>query len=229
MDIADYLTNDGSERKFTHQMKAREQLRNLHKIVKKEDLSDYDRKIADAEIENLLDALMSYGTGIISYDNIPDKLVEAIPELKTAYNDGLLMWDGELPGPYVVFGNVLNPFLIEQLEIDGNEELLKRIFDFLEILSNERDIHIQEVVAYSVLERLSGNNEIYQKARKYMGKTTLKFSYEVEEFWEEYAIGCLLDKLGEENLSDNKTHEILKEVGIRRKRLQEAQDKLSNM
>ena len=117
------------------------------------------------------------------FHNLGEKLVEAIPELRPQYEQELKWWGDEEPGPHKIYGDLLTPYLVSLLNSDAQEEILKRIFAFLEELANHEDVHVQEVVAFSVLEQLGADEQLLQKARKYMSPKTLQFSHEVEAFW----------------------------------------------
>lgn len=109
------------------------------------------------------------------------KLVEAIPELEQAYKKEIEGWD-EFLGNHNIFGNVLNPFLVELLKQPNKENLKQRIFDFLELMVLSEDVKVQEVLSVTVLERLGDSEETLREAKKYMGKMTTQFSEEVEKW-----------------------------------------------
>lgn len=109
------------------------------------------------------------------------KLVEATPELEQAYKEELEDWD-EFPGNHNIFGNVLNPFLVELLEQPNKENLKQRIFDFLELMALSEDVKVQEILIVTVLERLGDSEGVLREAKKYMGKMTIQFSEEVEKW-----------------------------------------------
>lgn len=115
-----------------------------------------------------------------------DKLVEAIPELRPAYEEELAWWHGEEAGAHNIYSEILNPFLISLLKSESKsqaqEETLRRVFAFLEELANHDDPNLQDVLGATVLERLFGVGEL-QRARSYMGPRTLRMSRELEE-WE---------------------------------------------
>jgi hypothetical protein len=115
-----------------------------------------------------------------------EKLVEAIPELKAGYEEELKWWGKEEAGAHNIYGDLLNPYLLSSLKSEPRsqtqEDILKRVFAFLEELANHDDPHVQEVVAVTVLERLYGAG-LLEKARRYMGPATLQMSKEIEE-WE---------------------------------------------
>lgn len=119
----------------------------------------------------------------ITYENLGEKLVQEIPELRPKYEEELRWWGAEKPGAHIIYGDVLDPHLMSLLDSDLNEErALNRIFVFLEQLANHEDIHVQEVLAVTVCEDLSANKERLAKARKYMGPQTLQICQEVEEW-----------------------------------------------
>jgi hypothetical protein len=122
----------------------------------------------------------------ITFENMSDKLVEALPELKLAYEKELEWWRGEEAGAHNIYSEILNPFLISLLQSESRsqaeEQILKRAFAFLEGLANHSEPHVQEVVGATVIERLYGAG-LLEKARRYMGPATLQMSREIEE-WE---------------------------------------------
>lgn len=119
----------------------------------------------------------------INLSNLGDKLVEAVPELQPQYLAELEWWDEDKPGIHIIFGDILNPYLISLIKSDSQQETLIRIFDFLEKLANHKNEQIQEVVAVTVCERLGDEPELLLKARQYMGSKTQEMSYEIEKFW----------------------------------------------
>lgn len=120
----------------------------------------------------------------ITFENMSEKLVEAIPELKPAYEKELEWWHGEEAGAHNIYSEVLNQYLISLLQSEVNpetEESLRRIFKFLEELSNHQDVRVQEVVGVTVIERLHGAG-LLERARQYMGPATLQMSREIEDW-----------------------------------------------
>jgi hypothetical protein len=116
------------------------------------------------------------------YDEAVEKLIEAVPELGAKYRTELDWWGGEKPGPHIVYGNVLNPYVDTLLE-SGREHELRRVFEFLERLSTNGDAHVREIVAVTVCEYLGADERRLNAARKYMGPETVRISNEVEKFW----------------------------------------------
>jgi len=119
----------------------------------------------------------------IHYDHVVEALLEAVPELRAEYEAECHQWGDEPPGPHVIFGDVLNPYLLTLLGADHQDAVLHRVFQFLEHLANHEDIHMQELVAVTVCERLGDDPRILHRAYPYMGARTRQFSNEVEVFW----------------------------------------------
>jgi hypothetical protein len=119
----------------------------------------------------------------IHYDNVVDALLEAVPELRAGYEAECRHGVDEPLGPHVIFGDVLNPYLLGLLGADRPDAKLRRVFQFLERLANHEDIHIQELVAVTVCERLGDDPKLLRRAHEYMGARTRQFSDEVEVFW----------------------------------------------
>ena len=119
----------------------------------------------------------------LSYDKLSTKLIDVVPELRGEYEKERKWWGEEIPGPHIIFGDILTPHLISLLESNREKGRLERIFDFLEELANHEDAHVREVVQVTVCERLGDKKEWLEKARQYMGKATLRLSHEIEKFW----------------------------------------------
>lgn len=120
----------------------------------------------------------------ITYESLSKRLIETVPELAPQYEKELEWWGGEEAGAHNIYGDVLNPYLISLLQSDpnpGTEEVLNRIFAFLEVLSKHPDVHVPEVVGVTVLEVLLGAG-LLEKARRYMGPATLQMSKEIEDW-----------------------------------------------
>ena len=111
------------------------------------------------------------------------RMLRVIPDLREAC-DGLVEWyGGDVPGPHVVFGDVLDPYLVELLTADRQDAALVAAFSLLEEMATSTDVAVQEVLATTVLERLGDDRAILERARRYMGPATRRLSEEVERGW----------------------------------------------
>lgn len=123
----------------------------------------------------------------LTYETLTRTLVDAVPELGDRFETLRREWVGETPGPHVVYGDLLNPYLLQLLASPDatTEEVasLHRIFAFLERLARDDDPRIQEVVSTTVIERLGSDRALLNIGRRYMGEFTRLLSNDTERFW----------------------------------------------
>lgn len=117
----------------------------------------------------------------ISFNNMVEKLLESVPELKQIHDRELRSWEGEWPGQHIAYARVVSDTIAAMLRGDSEEDpnLLIKIFNFLEILANHPDEHVQEVVHNSVCEDICSDELVLQKAGRFMGVTTKKFCRDI--------------------------------------------------
>lgn len=120
----------------------------------------------------------------LQYEQLDQELLKSIPELGPLYDKEMEWWKDEKPGAHIIFGDLLNPFLHWLLEEGVNQALIRRIFIFLEKMANSSDVRVQEVVAVTVLEALMDKKIILEKAKEYMGQSTMRVLTDLEKFWD---------------------------------------------
>jgi len=118
----------------------------------------------------------------IQYTTIAEVMLGAIPELKSRY-EAEHYWQIERQGPHMVLATTLNPYLDELLDSNGNAEILRRIFVFLEKLATHPDSDVRGVIRVTVCEHLGADRTRLEKARRLMGRGTLHLSEEIEAAW----------------------------------------------
>lgn len=123
----------------------------------------------------------------LRYETLTQDLVDAVPEIAERYRTLRRDWGDETPGPHVVFGDVLNPYLLElltkrDLSVE-HDRVLRRIFAFLEELARDDDDRVQGVVSTTVVERLGSDSDVLGIGHRYMGPATRRLSDDVELFW----------------------------------------------
>jgi len=97
-------------------------------------------------------------------------LVEAIPETNLGYRKHkMLFWPDE-PGPTVVYEDVLKPLLVS-LARDNQTADLKRVLNFLEMLSVNEDSDVRDLVVYTVYD-LCLDDAAFKVAKHHMGRGT---------------------------------------------------------
>lgn len=118
---------------------------------------------------------------MLNYDNLVQQMLEAVPEIKPHYEKELEWWDEILS--HIVFGDVINPYIISLLKNSQDLDILQRAFQFFEIMANCPDERVAEVLGVTVLERLGDEPEVLKKAMKFMGNKTKEISDDIEKGW----------------------------------------------
>ena len=118
-------------------------------------------------------------TDKIVYTTLNGLLVEAVPEIASAYVKELEYWEDEIPGPHVIFADIFVPYLINLLEQPNSKERLEQIFLFLEDLAHDGDSAIGDVVALSVIDPLRNRCE-REKWEAFLGPSLRKMLHELE-------------------------------------------------
>ena len=97
-------------------------------------------------------------------------LIDTFPELIASYHDEVDWQEGDETGSHVVYGDVFMPY-VEKVINEENDEDMKRIFKFIEdvLLLNEE--YSDEVIMFSVLERLIYDGCL-QKCMNWFGNYT---------------------------------------------------------
>ena len=114
----------------------------------------------------------------VTYDNASEKLIEAVPELRWAYDELLDLWKGEQPGQYIVYGDILKPFMIYLHGGYLGAEILRRIYDFMEALVTQDDFDLTNLVRVGLLEFLVAEPDLWGSSQKFIGPRTLELAEE---------------------------------------------------
>lgn len=98
-------------------------------------------------------------------------LINRFPELEQAYHEEVDWQEGDETGSHVVYGDVFAPY-IENIITEKNYEELQKVFIFIEDILLVNDKYSDEVIMFSILERLLCDKEQFQICRKYFGGCT---------------------------------------------------------
>lgn len=164
----------------------------LPKLSDKADLSDFCYNILmilsaypallQTAQEYMSPEMRTLSGEIVEYRKFTADLPRRFPELKSAY-DELMSWGGpEGHGPHVVYGDVFNTFVLDVLNRDNNEALLRRIFDHLEEMATSKNELIVNVLRVTTLEMLGEFDKFIAKANLYMKPETRKLGDEMNEY-----------------------------------------------
>jgi hypothetical protein len=116
----------------------------------------------------------------LSYNTLNDELAKRVPELSSAVAGFLQQWDDE-PGPHVVFGDLLVPYLERAARGQSRSPGVAAALDLLEdMVASFDDDEIRNVAGASVLEPLSGNPEAWSALRALMGPHTRRLADQIE-------------------------------------------------
>ncbi len=80
-------------------------------------------------------------------------LIENFPNLVDKYNEEVEWQEGDDTGSHTVYGDVLTPYLIECIEQNNESEVVK-ILKFIERILEMNIKYSDEVIAFSILERI---------------------------------------------------------------------------
>jgi hypothetical protein len=110
---------------------------------------------------------------VVIYQELNDELVRRVPELADGLAELRQMWEDEDPGPHVVYGDLLVPYLRNAVRADRPPSTFSAAMELLEeMLSNFDDDEMRNVVGASVLEPLSGEREVWSALQESMGLHT---------------------------------------------------------
>ncbi len=98
-------------------------------------------------------------------------LLDKFPELEKKYHEEVDWQEGDETGSHVVYGDVFTPY-IEKNIIQQNNAEIKKVFAFIEEILARNEKYSNEVIMFSVLERLMLDEEQFQSCKEYLGKCT---------------------------------------------------------
>lgn len=124
-----------------------------------------------------------YKRGALEYECLNEELLTRFPQLLPSYREVQELWDGHEPGPHIVYGDVLVPYIIGTLEDESERSIVESVFAFLEELLNGGRSSVRDVVGATVLEGLHGHESARLRARSYMGPLTRRLAQQIEEAW----------------------------------------------
>lgn len=105
-------------------------------------------------------------------------MLEFLPSTNGKFEESLEKY-GELLET-VVIEDVFMPEIITMLEKNENIELLERIFEYFEEVSNCNEEHLINIFSTTVLEVLGNDRTVLKTAQNYMGDKTMKLQIEAD-------------------------------------------------
>lgn len=103
----------------------------------------------------------------VTYENVVRRLLEIVPEFhpdEEDVSDHLV---------HLVFGD-LTDFVKSLLETANSDQVVRRVFSFIEEAARSGDVRVLDAVRDSFLEGLADSPDHLHKSKKHMGRLTLK-------------------------------------------------------
>ncbi len=119
---------------------------------------------------------------MINKTNLTEHLIKDFPELKEEYHKIITWYGKDFPGNHNIFCDVFNPFIIDLLDSDRKENLLKRAMSFLNKMAESEDDEVVNVLEVTILERIGDSPKWLKIAREYMSPKVLNLSEEIERY-----------------------------------------------
>ena len=101
-------------------------------------------------------------------------LIEKFPELKEKYNEEVSWQEGNSTGSHTVYGDVFNPFARNNI-LERKDEIIKRIFNFIEELLELDNEYAEELVVTTILEGIIETEDDKEYILKFSGEKTQKY------------------------------------------------------
>lgn len=110
-------------------------------------------------------------TSDIDFRNMSDKLIELFPELKGRHRQETEWLDND--NHYMLYSLVFFKAIEDMLLLEKPDEpLLRRMFDFIELLVNHPDLDIRDVAHHSICVKIANSEVVLQRVQRYLGSKT---------------------------------------------------------
>lgn len=120
----------------------------------------------------------------MNYEKLYNEFKVAVPECisfcKEKEAENLI---DDTVGMHVAFGMVIVPYILNIVD-NQKDEIIQKVFCFMEQMAICQDVKVQEVLDFTILEQLADEgNEKLQECKKHMGKNTLQHCGKIEEYF----------------------------------------------
>ena len=120
----------------------------------------------------------------MNYDELYKKFKIYIPECidfcKIKEQENML---DDNDGIHVLFGMVIVPYFIYLIDTE-EDILIKKVSYFFEHMAETKDVRVQEVLDFTILEQLADEgHDKFEQCKKYMGNRTLEHCISVEKYF----------------------------------------------
>ena len=112
----------------------------------------------------------------MEYKELNDVLRKRFPSLKTIIDAEMDTFECYIPGPHVLYGNVLNPYISGLLRMPNKSDEISNVFLFYEELAQSDDSEVRNLLQATLLEYLWDEHIIFCRAIKHMLPETKKIN-----------------------------------------------------
>lgn len=119
----------------------------------------------------------------ITYSNVIDRFLEAVPEYRDYPNNDLAFYKDEPDdSKHIVFGSITG-YIVKELRGGhvGRHSAFKRALDFMEQAMSSKDLEVQNLVWCSFLENLHIAEADYDRIKALLGPELTKTLAEIEK------------------------------------------------
>jgi hypothetical protein len=112
----------------------------------------------------------------LDYAHVSQRLIDRVPVLAARCLAEFPNWSDTTnpPGSHAVFGLVVLPCLLEELKKEGDDQVLRRLFDFFEEMAQAKDPKVVNLLKLEIITPLIRNPVALKKAAKHMESQTRK-------------------------------------------------------
>lgn len=115
---------------------------------------------------------------IMQIDYFIETMLKLFPQTVSQYKDMKTKYGIILET--VIMEDVFIPPIVDLIRCGQNTELIHKVFDLFESVSNCGDQHLRDVFTTTILECIGNDQDVLLKARNYMGPLTKLLQIEAE-------------------------------------------------
>jgi hypothetical protein len=108
-------------------------------------------------------------------EQVQAELFQIVPELEIRFRkefEDLYDFATENPGKYLLFEDIVFPFLKEIAGDVSKEQILERLFDFFERMASSTDPPVLDLLGIAITEQLAYYTELFDEVERFIGAKT---------------------------------------------------------
>ncbi|MBP3678152.1 MAG: resolvase [Agathobacter sp.] len=112
-------------------------------------------------------------------ENFMEKMQDFFPMTREKYNKSVISYGKVLET--VIIEDIFMPEVLELLRKNENVELLEKVFQYIEEITNGENVCLIDTLSVTMFEILGNDREILKKAQQYMGPKTTMLQIEADK------------------------------------------------